>query len=219
MTFHSIVRSWCKRYPPMRDRRKNRRFYIAKSIDGVRSMPKSISTKFSPCVVMEAGEQGEIDGGLATWNYPVYFFVRAERLEDSDALAVAYKEATYHAMRFYAWLKRRHEEDSPNGDFGRINLEDRLYVEPIGPLEDGWAAEMIQFERMEPIELCVDDELDPEDFMPEDEDDGEQPDGDAPGTEAEDDGSRDRAAIHYEQERRDRLDDLQDHGGSPAVYT
>ena len=190
MTFHSIVRSWCKRYPPMRDRKKNRRFYIAKSIDGVRSMPKSISTKFSPCVVMEAGEQGEIDGGLATWNYPVYFFVRAERLEDSDALAVAYKEATYHAMRFYAWLKKRHEEDSPNGDFGRINLEVRLYVEPIGPLEDGWAAEMIQFERMEPIELCVDDELDPEDFMPEDEDDGEQPDGDAPGTEAEDDGEQ-----------------------------
>ena len=190
MTFHSIVRYWCKRYPPMRDRRKNRRFYIAKSIDGVRSMPKSISTKFSPCVVMEAGEQGEIDGGLATWNYPVYFFVRAERLEDSDALAVAYKEATYHAMRFYAWLKRRHEEDSPNGDFGRINLEDRLYVEPIGPLEDGWAAEMIQFERMEPIELCVDDELDPEDFMPEEEDDGEQPDGDAPGTESDGDGEQ-----------------------------
>ena len=88
------------------------------------------------------------------------------------------------------WLKKRHEEDSPNGDFGRINLEDRLYVEPIGPLEDGWAAEMIQFERMEPIELCVDDELDPEDFMPEEEDDGEQSDGDAPGTEADGDGEQ-----------------------------
>jgi len=43
---------------------------------------------------------------------------------------------------------------------------------------------MIQFERLEPIELCVDDELDPEDLMPEYD---ELPDGDAPGTEADGD--------------------------------
>lgn len=162
MTFHSIVREWCRTYKAMRDSvtNGNRRFYLADDWDGVKAMPKSISTEFSPCVVMENGVEGSIDGGLLTRNYPVYFFVRSERQVDNDAQIVAYEEALFHAMQFYAWLKARHEDDpTSTGEYARIDFEHGFEVTPAGPLEDGWVAVLIQFERMEQIDLCVNGEM------------------------------------------------------------
>lgn len=162
MTFHSIVREWCRTYKPMLDSvtNGNRRFYLADNSEEVRAMPKSIATTFSPCVVMENGVEGSIDGGLMTRNYPVYFFVRADRQVDNDAQMVAYEEALYHAMQFYTWLKARHEDDpTTTGEYSRINFEDEFFVQPAGPLEDGWVAVLIQFERMEQIDLCVNEDM------------------------------------------------------------
>ena len=162
MTFHSIVREWCRTYKPMLDSvtNGNRRFYLADDWDGVKAMPKSISTEFSPCVVMENGAEGSIDGGLMTRNYAVYFFVRVDRQVDNDAQVVAYEEALYHALQFYTWLKDRHDRDeNPAGEYGRIDFEHEFYVQPAGPLEDGWVAVMMQFERMEQIDLCVNEEM------------------------------------------------------------
>lgn len=161
MTFHSIVRNWCRIYKPMLDSvtNENRRFYLADDWDGVRAMPKSIATKFSPCVVMENGAEGYIDSGLLTRNYAVYFFVRADRQVDNDEQVVAYEEALYHALQFYVWLKDKHDQDSPYGDYGRINFERGFDVLPAGPLEDGWVAVLLQFERMEQINLCVDEKM------------------------------------------------------------
>lgn len=161
MTFHSIVREWCRTYKPMLDSvtNGNRRFYLADDWDGVKAMPKSIATTFSPCVVMENGAEGSIDDGLMTRNYAVYFFVRADRQVDNDAQVVAYEEALYHALQFYTWLRAKHEEDSPTGEYGRIDFENGFYVQPAGPLEDSWVAVMIQFERMEQIDLCVNEDM------------------------------------------------------------
>lgn len=160
MTFHSIVRQWCKTYKPMLDSPENRRFYLADSPDDVQAMPKSIATTFTPCVVMENGVEGTIEGGKVMRIYPVYFFVRAERMVDNDAQMVAYEKAWMHAQNFLTWLRVRHENDpTTTGEYSRINMEDQLYVQPAGPLEDGWVAVMIQFERMEMLNLCEDGEL------------------------------------------------------------
>ena len=179
MTFHSIVREWCRTYKPMLDSvtNGNRRFYLAEGFDGVLAMPKSISTEFSPCVVMENGAEGFINGGLMTRNDGVYFFVRSERQVDSDARVVAYEEALYHALQFYTWLKDRHDRDEdPAGEYGRISFERGFDVLPAGPLEDDWVAVMMQFERMEQVNLCVDEEM----YVVEDEmDDGDEPDTEA----------------------------------------
>lgn len=160
MTFHSIVRKWCRIYRMMQDSPKNRRFYLADSPDSVRAMPKNIATTSSPCVVMENGVEGDIYGGKITRNYPVYFFVRARQAANPDAQIEAYEEAWVHAQNFLAWLYQRHENDkTTTREYARINMEDTLYVQSAGPLEDGWVAVVIQFERIEPLNECVNEDL------------------------------------------------------------
>lgn len=164
MTFHSIVKQWCRTYRPMIDRPKNRRFYLADSWDSVKNMPKSIATTMSPCVVMENGVEGDINDGLISRNYPVYFFVRAQKQADADAMAEAYEEAWLHAQNFYTWLRKRHEDDpTSTGEYRRIEMEYGISVQPAGPLEDGWVAVFIQFTRLEQINLCVNEDLYDED--------------------------------------------------------
>lgn len=165
MTFHSIVRQWCRTYRPMLDSSANgnRRFYLTDSTGGVVELAKDIKPALSPCVVMESGVEG---GGRITRpnrNYPIYFFVRANKMSDGDEAAVAKEEAWRHAQNFLAWLKVRHDREVGeriDGDFARINLEDSMLdIQTVGPLEDGWYAVLIQFEREEPLNLCIDENL------------------------------------------------------------
>ena len=163
MTFHKIVRQWCKSYKNMLDTEENRRFYLTDSTQGVVELAKKIEPKFSPCVVMESNVEG---GGKITMprrNYPIYFFCRARDMADGDCAAEAKEEAWYHAQQFLAWLKAKHDEEvaeNINGDFSRIDLEnDLLDVQTIGPLQDGWYAVLIQFERLEPLNICVNPDL------------------------------------------------------------
>ena len=146
----------------MLDSPENRRFYLTDSTAGVVELAKGSSLQDSPCVVMESDVQG---GGTFTRlnrNYPVYFFVRAKKMADGDEAAIAKEEAWAHATNFLSWLRKKHEEEiesNTNGDFARINMEDYLTVDTAGPLENGWFAVVIQFERLEPLNRCVDDDL------------------------------------------------------------
>ncbi len=165
MTFHSIVRQWCMTYKPMLDSATNgnRRFYLTDSTAGVVELAKGISNSFSPCVVMESSVEG---GGSVTRpnrNYPVYFFVRARDMSDGDAAAEAKEEAWYHAQNFLSWLLERHnreiDDNIIDGDFARINMDDFIDIQTVGPIENGWFAVLIQFERAEPLKLCVNEDL------------------------------------------------------------
>lgn len=147
----------------MLDSPKNRRFYLTDSTQGVVELAKGIVASLSPCVVMESSVEG---GGKITRperNYPIYFFVKAEKMSDGDAAAVAKEEAWGHAQQFLKWLKRKHDaeiEENIDGDFARVNMDDTsLDVTTVGPLENGWYAVLIQFEREEPVNLCVDEDL------------------------------------------------------------
>jgi hypothetical protein len=164
MNFHSIVRMWCKIYKPMLDSSTNgnRRFYLTDSSAGVVEMAKGISNKFSPFVLMES----DVDGGGSftkpTRTYPIYFFVHARDMADGDAAAEAKEEAWMHAQNFLSWVYHMHQkemEENVRGDFASIDVENMgLYVSSVGPLENGWYAVLIQFERMEPLNLCPDPE-------------------------------------------------------------
>lgn len=163
MTFHSIVRQWCRLYRPMLDSPQNRRFYLTDSTGGVVELAKGITASHSPCVVMESSVEG---GGKITRperNYPIYFFVKAETMSDGDAAAAAKEEAWFHAQQFITWLKWKHDaevEERSDGDFARINMDETLLdVTTVGPLENGWYAVLVQFEREEPLNLCVNEEL------------------------------------------------------------
>ena len=163
MTFHSIVRMWCKAYRYMQDQPKDRRFFLTDSTAGVVELAKGASLKNSPCVIMESTVEG---GGKLTRpqrNYPIYFFVRAKKAADGDAAALAKEEAWMHAQNFLTWLIQKREEEMEedrDGDFARINLDDAyLDIQTIGPLENAWFAVMIQFERDEPLNLCIDENL------------------------------------------------------------
>ena len=165
MTFHSIVRQWCRIYKPMLDSATNgnRRFYLTDSTAGVVEMAKNIPDKFSPFVMMESDVEGGGKIARPSRNYPIYFFVKAEKMADGDDAAAAKEEAWWHCRNFLTWLKAKHDEeiaDNIDGDFSRINLDDVfLDYSTVGPLGNGWYAVLVQFEREEPLNLCVDENL------------------------------------------------------------
>ena len=169
MLFHSIVRQWCKIYKPMLDNGNNgnRRFYLTDSREGVVDMAKSISNKFSPFVMMESGPEIEGEFLKPYRNYPIYFIVKAEKMADGDDAAAAYEEALLHAEKFLTWLLDKHDKEvgeNISGDFATIDLEQsRLMITPVGPLENGWYGVCVQFERMEPLDKCVN----PDDYIEE----------------------------------------------------
>ena len=162
MTFHSIVRQWCRAYKPMLDSATNgnRRFYLTDSTAGVVELAKGISNSFSPCVESSVEGGGKITRPMR--NYPIYFFVRARDMADGDAAAEAKEEAWYHAQQFLTWLKSRHDSEiaeNINGDFARISMDDYIDITTVGPIENGWFAVLIQFEREEPLNLCISEDL------------------------------------------------------------
>jgi len=163
MTFHSIVRSWCRIYKPMRDSKKNRRFFLTDSTDGVVELAKGIKSFQSPCVVMESSIEGGGRIERPARNYPIYFFVKANKMSDGDAAAISKELAWVHCRNFLTWLKVKHDkevEDNIDGDFARIALEDSfLDIQTIGPIENGWFAILVQIEREEPLNLCIDEDL------------------------------------------------------------
>ena len=163
MTFHSIVRQWCRTYKPMLDSPKNRRFYLTDSRAGMVELAKGITPPMSPCVVMESAVEGGGDIKRPTRNYPIYFFVRASDMANGDRAAEAKEEAWMHARNFLAWLLYKHEcevDENIDGDFARIQLDDAyLDFMTIDPLEDGWYAVLLQIVREEPLNLCVNPDL------------------------------------------------------------
>lgn len=162
MTFHSIVKMWCEQYRFMLHSKNNKRFYLTDSQMGVVDMAKDIADTMSPCVLMESSVEGGGPIARPERNYPIYFMVRAEKMADGDEAAVAKEEAWMHAQNFLAWLldKRDKElEKNIDGDFARIDLDSYLMIDTVGPLQNGWFGVMIQFEREEPLNLCVNPDL------------------------------------------------------------
>ena len=162
MTFEAIVRMWCKKYKFMRDSPQNRRFYFTDSPEGVVEMAKGITSAYSPFVIMESRVEGSGPIARPSMNYPIYFFVMAEKMSDGDAAAVATNTALMHANNFLSWLKDRHDKevkDHIDGDFARIDLDGDVFYNTVGPLQNGWYAVLVQIEREEPLNQCVDEDL------------------------------------------------------------
>lgn len=178
MNFHKIVRQWTKVYEPMKDDEEieNRRFYLTDTSNGVVELAKKLTPKMTPCVAMESVVEGGGKLERPNRNYPIYFYCRARDMSDGDCASEATEEAWFHAQQFLAWLKKKHDDEMDSnidGDFARIELDNAwIEMQTIGPLHDGWYAVMIQLERAEPLNLCVDESLyiDPED---EEEDDSD----------------------------------------------
>ena len=166
MTFYSIVEQWCSKYKYMLHNPKtdNIRFMFTDSWQGVIEMAKGISNMESPCVVMESTVEGGGPLKRPTFNYPIYFFVRAGKMADGNDAAVAKQEALHHARNFIAWMLAKHNEEinsgNMDGDYARIDIDDAtVSYQTVGPLENGWFAVLIQLEREEPLNLCIDPEL------------------------------------------------------------
>ncbi len=147
----------------MRDSRKNRRFFLTDSTSGVIEFAKSArNDEMSPCVIMESDLNGGGPVARPVMVYPIYFFVKAEKMADGDAASIAKNLAIKHARAFLAWLKEKRDEEveeNIDGDFSRINLDDYIDYLTVGPLENGWYAILVQIEREEPLNLCVDEDL------------------------------------------------------------
>ena len=162
MNFHNIVRRWCKAYKPMCDHSTNgnRRFYLTDTTAGVVELAKGIANTMSPCVVMESSVEGFVEGGFTYRDYPIYFFVRARDMADGDAAAEAKEEAWYHCQNFLTWLRTMHDNDpTRTREFDRIDLENSITIQTVGPIENGWFAVLLQLTRQEPLNLCVEEEL------------------------------------------------------------
>lgn len=162
MSFQTIVENWCKSYKYMQHSPKNRRFFLTDSTAGVVELAKGITAKQSPCVVMESDVSGGGPIARPVMVYPVYFFVKANKQADGDEAAVAKETAKEHSRDFLAWLKYMRDmeiAENKDGDFARLNLDDYIDYQTVGPLENGWYAVLIQLEREEPLNLCIDKDL------------------------------------------------------------
>lgn len=164
MTFETIVRRWCKAYRMILDSPKNRRFWLTDSHENMIEMAKKWTPAMSPCVVMEGVVEGSGPITRPSMNYPIYFFVRADAQRDGDAAALAVKGALGHMKQFLAWLRFMREKEMKggkrDGDFARINLDDAMVdITTVGPLGDGWYAVLLQIDREEPLNLCIDKDL------------------------------------------------------------
>ena len=85
-------------------------------------------------------------------------------MSDGDAATEAKEEAWWHCQNFLTWLLVNHnrEEDKGNrdGDFARINLDDAyIDITSVGPLENGWYGVLLQIDRDEPLDLCINEDL------------------------------------------------------------
>lgn len=164
MTFETIVRRWCKLYRPILDQPKSRKFFFTDSKENMIEMAKGWTPETSPCVVMECVAEGSGTIKCPTMNYPIYFWVRAENAKDGDSAWLAVKSALAHKDNFLTWLRKKREEEEDrgerNGDFTRIDLDNAIQdITTIGPLQDGWYAVLLQIEREEPLDQCVDEDL------------------------------------------------------------
>lgn len=164
MTFASILCEWAATYNPMRHNPSigNKRVYFTDSYQGMVDFVKEISDKMSPCVVLETDIAGYMVNGRFFRDYPVYFFVKSmplngtsSGLNDGEAAAVAKEWALTHAMKFYAWLLDKRNEDHTNADFNGINLDEMIQFMTIGPIHDGWFAVQYTLTRDETVLLCV----------------------------------------------------------------
>lgn len=167
MTFETIVRKWCKLYTKMLDSPKNRRFFFTDSRENMIEMAKGWTPETSPCVVMECVAEGGGTIERPSMNYPIYFFVRADKAKDGDAAWLAVKNALEHKDKFLAWLRDRHNREiseNIDGDYARINIDNIFQdVTTIGPIQDAWYAVLLQLDREEPLNLCVN----PDDYIQE----------------------------------------------------
>lgn len=140
----------------------NRRFYLTDTKEGLVELAKKFEAKMSPCVIMESAVEGGGDIRRPSRNYPIYFFVRARDMAEGDAATEAKEEAWWHCRNFLTWLldKREKElEQNIDGDFARIEIDEYILFDTIGPVGDGWYAVLVQFDREEPLNLCVDEDL------------------------------------------------------------
>lgn len=69
-----------------------------------------------------------------------------------------------HARNFLAWLLQKHNDEvnsgKLDGDYARIDLDDvNVSYQSVGALENGWFGVLIQLQREEPLNLCVNDDL------------------------------------------------------------
>lgn len=157
----SIVREWTRLYKPMMDgvTRDRRRFFMTDSFQGMVEFAKGIPNTASPCVVMESNVEGYVDNGRIFRNYPIYFYVRARAMSDGDAAAEAKEAAWKHAQNFLTWLREASRKNEFDESYNGIILSENIDIETVGPLENGWFAVLLQLERDESMDLCVDEGL------------------------------------------------------------
>lgn len=151
----------------MQDSKDNQRFFLADSQNEIVELAKKVNNKLSPFVMMESAVEGGGRLERPTRNYPIYFFCRAANMADGGDAAVAKEKAWMHARNFLSWLKAKHDEEigrNIDGDFARIDLDSAfLDIMTTGPIGNGWYGVLIQLDREEPLNLCVDPEL----YLPE----------------------------------------------------
>lgn len=150
----------------MLDSPKDRRFWFTDSRENMIEMAKKWTPVMSPCVVMEGVAEGGGPIRRPSMNYPIYFFVRADKMSDGDSTALAVKMALEHMNKFLTWIIDRHDkevdEGNRDGDYARIDLDNTFVdITTIGPLGDGWYAVLLQVVREEPLNLCVN----PDDYI------------------------------------------------------
>lgn len=156
--FEEFVEHWAEIYRPMQhvrgERSKNKRFFLTDTYLGLSDFMINVGVRQSPCVIMESDVEGTFANGLDQPQYTLYFMVRASETQSGFASREAKIEAKGHAKKFLAYL--RDCQYKGDQDLQRINLDERMGYQTIGPLYNGWYGVYITIDDVQQYTLCMD---------------------------------------------------------------
>lgn len=157
--FEKFVEHWCEIYRPMQhvpgEKSRNKRFFLTDTYMGMSDFMTSISVRQSPCVVMESGVEGHFLRGLDQPQHSVYFLVKAKDTQDGFEAREAKLEAKGHMQEFLAYL--RYCQNRGDEELQRINLDERIGYQTIGPLYNNWYGIYITLDDTQQYTLCIDE--------------------------------------------------------------
>ena len=78
---------------------------------------------------------------------------------DNDMLKTVVRNFMSNAIKFSPEESTIEITMCADGDFAKIDLDEYIMFDTIGPIGDGWYAVMVQFDRDEPLNLCVNEDL------------------------------------------------------------
>ncbi len=188
MTFNYVhfTEEWAQLYKPMHHEpgpdSLNRRFYICDSYMNMTSFMEHIDPEYTPCVIVESQQEGNIQEGKDYPRYSFYFMVRSGQTHEGYSAFDSKSEAKKVMVDFVNFIRLfKYADDNDNEDaLSQLNLESCPYLdslrtavlrgdqcmmnlgiedfvyESLNEMADTWYGVQLTIDDMQTYDMCAD---------------------------------------------------------------